>query len=63
MIGHYDAGASFLRRGCTTVRGLSIQQPHAEAIMYAAFQQFAPGQDVGIDLSQEYAVAIGQKRK
>ena len=33
------------------------------SIMYAAFQQFAPGQDVGIDLSEEYAFAVGQQRK
>ncbi len=28
--------------------------------MYAAFQQFMPGADVGIDLSREYVVAIGK---
>lgn len=33
------------------------------SIMYAAYQQFAPGQDVGIDLSEEYAVAVGEQRK
>lgn len=33
------------------------------SIMYAAYQQFAPGQDVGIDLSEEYAAAVGQQRK
>jgi tetratricopeptide (TPR) repeat protein len=33
------------------------------SIMYAAFQQFSPGQDVGIDLSEEYAVAVGKKRE
>jgi hypothetical protein len=27
------------------------------AIMYAAFQQFAPGTDVGIDLAREYEAA------
>jgi len=27
------------------------------SIMYAAFQQFAPGEDVGIDLSKEYEMA------
>ncbi len=27
--------------------------------MYAAFQQFMPDEDVGIDLSKEYAVASG----
>ena len=30
------------------------------SIMYAAFQQFAPGQDVGIDLSREYAAAVSE---
>jgi tetratricopeptide (TPR) repeat protein len=30
------------------------------SIMYAAFQQFAPGQDVGIDLSKEYEIAKAQ---
>ena len=29
--------------------------------MYAAFQQFAPESDVGIDLSVEYRVAIRWK--
>lgn len=33
------------------------------SIMYAAYQQFAPGQDVGIDLSEEYAAAVGQRKK
>ena len=33
------------------------------SIMYAAFQQFSPGQDVGIDLSEEYAVAVGKKQE
>ncbi len=33
------------------------------SIMYAAYQQFAPGQDVGIDLSEEYAAAVGKKRE
>lgn len=27
------------------------------SIMYAAFQQFAPGTDLGIDLSREYRIA------
>jgi hypothetical protein len=27
--------------------------------MYAAFQQFMPGVDVGIDLSKEYAAVKG----
>ena len=30
---------------------------HLISIMYAAFQQFAPGTDVGIDLSQEFREA------
>ncbi|MCB0202055.1 MAG: hypothetical protein KDI03_18460 [Anaerolineae bacterium] len=29
------------------------------ATMYAAFQQFAPEQDLGIDLAREYEVAAG----
>ena len=33
---------------------------HLISIMYAAFQQFAPGTDVGIDLSQEYRLAVGK---
>ena len=28
--------------------------------MYAAFQQFMPGADVGIDLSKEYAAVTGK---
>jgi hypothetical protein len=28
--------------------------------MYAAFQQFMPAADVGIDLSREYAAVKGQ---
>ena len=55
-------------------RGLSINDPSKTytidsipgeftalelvSIMYAAFQQFAPESDVGIDLSVEYRVAI-----
>lgn len=31
------------------------------AIMYAAFQQFAPETDLGIDLSREYQAAVGMK--
>jgi hypothetical protein len=31
------------------------------AIMYAAFQQFAPETDVGIDLAREYEMAQGMK--
>lgn len=30
------------------------------SLMYAAFQQFAPGEDVGIDLSKEYEIAKSQ---
>lgn len=30
---------------------------HLVSIMYVAFQQTAPGQDVGIDLSREYQAA------
>lgn len=30
---------------------------HLVSIMYAAFQQFAPGEDVGIDFSAEYVTA------
>jgi tetratricopeptide (TPR) repeat protein len=32
---------------------------HLCSIMYAAFQEFAPGTDVGIDFAQEYAAAKG----
>lgn len=32
------------------------------ATMYAAFQTFAPGQDVGVDFSKEYQIAIGQTK-
>ena len=35
---------------------------HLVAIMYAAFQQFAPEEDVGIDFSQEYAQAVAIHR-
>ena len=31
------------------------------SIMYAAFQQFAPGQDVGVDFSKEYQIAADQR--
>ena len=30
------------------------------ATMYAAFETFAPGQDVGVDFSKEYKIAVGQ---
>ena len=30
---------------------------HLLSIMYAAFKQFAPNEDVGIDLSKEYEAA------
>ena len=35
---------------------------HLISIMYAAFQEFAPQQDVGIDLSKEYAEAKQNRR-
>ena len=35
---------------------------HLISIMYAAFQEFAPQQDVGIDLSKEYAEAMQNRR-
>jgi hypothetical protein len=31
------------------------------AIMVAAFQQFAPGTDVGIDLAREYEAAAAMR--
>lgn len=34
---------------------------HLVSIMYAAFQQFAPGEDVGIDFSAEYESAISMR--
>lgn len=34
---------------------------HLLSMMYAAFQQFAPGTDVGIDLSQEYEIALRKR--
>ena len=33
---------------------------HLISIMYAAFQQFAPGTNLGIDLSREYQMALGE---
>ena len=33
------------------------------SIMYAAFQQFAPGQNVGVDFSKEYRIAADQRSK
>lgn len=33
---------------------------HLISIMYAAFQQFAPDTDIGIDLSKEYRSALGE---
>lgn len=36
---------------------------HLISMMYAAFQQFAPGTDVGMDLSKEYEIAIGKSRE
>lgn len=34
---------------------------HLVSIMYAAIQQFAPGEDVGIDFSAEYESAISMR--
>jgi hypothetical protein len=34
---------------------------HLCSIMYAAFKQFAPNEDVGIDFSKEYDAAIGTR--
>jgi hypothetical protein len=34
---------------------------HLVSIMYAAFQQFAPSEDVGIDFSAEYEAAISMR--
>jgi len=34
---------------------------HLCSIMYAAFKQFAPDEDVGIDFSIEYGAAIGTR--
>jgi tetratricopeptide (TPR) repeat protein len=34
---------------------------HLCSIMYAAFKQFAPGEDVGIDFSKEYEAAISMR--
>ena len=34
---------------------------HLCSMMYAAFKQFAPNQDVGIDFSKEYAAALGMR--
>jgi tetratricopeptide (TPR) repeat protein len=33
------------------------------SIMYAAFQQFAPGQNVGVDFNKEYQIAADQQKK
>ena len=33
---------------------------HFVSIMYAAFQQFAPDTDIGIDFSKEYRIAMGE---
>jgi Flp pilus assembly protein TadD len=35
---------------------------HLCSIMYTAFQQFAPGEDVGIDFSKEYQAAVSMRR-
>ena len=34
---------------------------HLCSIMYAAFKQFAPNEDVGIDFSKEYEAAVGTR--
>ena len=34
---------------------------HLCAIMYAAFKHFAPHQDVGIDFSKEWEIAMGMR--
>jgi tetratricopeptide (TPR) repeat protein len=34
---------------------------HLCSIMYAAFKQFAPGEDVGIDFSKEYEAAVSMR--
>ena len=34
---------------------------HLVSIMYAAFKQFAPGEDVGIDFSKEYGAATSMR--
>jgi hypothetical protein len=34
---------------------------HLISIMYAAFQQFAPDTDIGIDLSKEYRIAMDKR--
>ena len=36
---------------------------HLLSLMYTAFQQFKPGQDVGIDFSNEYQLAQGMHKK
>ena len=35
---------------------------HLISIMFAAFQQFAPDTDIGIDFSKEYLIAIQSPR-
>jgi Flp pilus assembly protein TadD len=35
---------------------------HLCSIMYTAFQDFAPGEDVGIDFSKEYQAAVSMRR-
>ena len=35
---------------------------HLVSIMYVAFQQIAPGQDVGFDLAMEYEMALAMQR-
>ncbi len=63
--------------GLLGMKGLSINDPtktysiksmegkytglQLVSIMYAAFQQFAPQQDVGMDFSKEYQAAKNQR--
>ena len=35
---------------------------HLCSIMYTAFQEFAPGEDIGIDFSKEYQAAVSMRR-
>ncbi|MFY7878008.1 MAG: hypothetical protein ACOVQM_21295 [Pirellula sp.] len=38
---------------------VQLKAAHVAEASFAAFQQFAPGTDVGIDLSKEYQIASG----
>ena len=64
-------------RLCAGRRGLDVNDPEPKyelrtlpgeysalsvvSIMVAAFQQFAPGTDLGIDLAREYEMAQGMR--